>query len=238
MSPTDALQGLDLYRIFIGDFPWWFGLEVAGRTLFMYLYTLLIIRTTGSRAMGQLSLIEFLLVIGIGSAVGDPMVYHDVPLLHGMIVVTVVVWINRWVVTLINTSERFEHFIEGGPKQLVSDGRMHPDVLKATNLNREKLFEMLRLHGIHHLGEVKYAILEQSGGLSLSKTSGRVPGLRIMPPWDIDPPTCWEAGDAPEQTLRVGCQKCGHVIGHNQDPLPVCQQCEGTSWVSAVGQEG
>jgi uncharacterized membrane protein YcaP (DUF421 family) len=105
MSPAD-IQPFDLQRMFLGDLPWWFTAEVIVRTIIMYAYSLLLVRLVSRRAVGQLSLIEFLLVIALGSAVGDPMFYHDVPLLHGMAVVTVVVFLHAGGQALRRTSGR------------------------------------------------------------------------------------------------------------------------------------
>lgn len=55
----------------------------------------LLLRWLGSRTIGQLSTIEFLLVIALGSAVGDAMFYPDVPLIHALLVVMVVVVANK-----------------------------------------------------------------------------------------------------------------------------------------------
>jgi len=232
----DAIQPFDFYRIFIGDQPWWFGIEILGRTLFMYLYTIMVIRSMGTRTMGQLSLIEFLLVVGIGSAVGDPMLYHDVPLIHGMIVVTVVVWVNRGVIMLINRSEQFERLLEGGPKLIVSHGKMHPENLRSASLNREKLFELLRGHGVRHLGEVENAFLEQGGNLSvfIRTDDNHSEGLRVMPPWDIEAPDSWSVGETVDTVASVGCELCGHVVSHKAQPLTACDNCGAESWVDAV----
>ena len=45
----------------------------------------------GKRGMGELSPFELVIIVALGSAVGDPMFYADVPLVHGIIVITVVV---------------------------------------------------------------------------------------------------------------------------------------------------
>jgi uncharacterized membrane protein YcaP (DUF421 family) len=74
-----------------GDEPPLFLLEIVFRTMVIYGYTMALMRWLGSRTIGQLSSIEFLLVIALGSAVGDAMFYPDVPLLHAIAVITVVV---------------------------------------------------------------------------------------------------------------------------------------------------
>jgi uncharacterized membrane protein YcaP (DUF421 family) len=167
------IQPFDLHRMLIGDLPWWFTLEVIARTCVMYLYALGLIRFVSKRAVGQLSLIEFLLVIALGSAVGDPMLYPDVPILHGMAVITAVVLLNRGMLLLINRSETMETALEGVPVLLVRDGRMSLPGLRHAMLNQEKLFEKLRVQEVTHLGEVHQAYLEQGARSRSSAASSR-----------------------------------------------------------------
>lgn len=73
-----AIVPFDLQRMLIGDAPPLFFLEILVRTLVIYAYTLLLLRWLGSRTIGQLSTVEFVLVIALGSAVGDAMFYPEV----------------------------------------------------------------------------------------------------------------------------------------------------------------
>ena len=54
----------------------------------MYAYTIFLLRVLGKRGMGQLSTLELAIIISIGSAVGDPMIGVDIPIVHGLLVVT------------------------------------------------------------------------------------------------------------------------------------------------------
>ncbi len=235
MDPSDIVP-FDLHRMFLGDAPLWFLLEIVVRTAVMYLYTIALVRTMGSRTLGQLSMVEFLLVVAIGSAVGDPMFYADVPLIHGMLVITVIVGINRLIVEVTNRNETAELVFDGKPKCLARDGRMDPDELDAANMNREKLFLMLRLEKIRHLGEVDYAFLEQGGTLSVYERDPAdvTPGLRVVVPWDIDEPNRWQTGDQAPDAILLGCERCGLIGKQTQGALPACPNCEAESWVDAV----
>ena len=231
------LAPFDLHRMFLGDVPLWFALEIAARTAFMYLFALGAVRVVSRRAIGELSFVEFLLVIALGSAVGDPMFYPDVPLLHGMIVVAVVVALNRTVTGLVNRSERAEEVVEGRPWTLVEDGRIQFDNLDAVRLNREKLFELLRVEGVEHLGELRRTYMEQRGVLSLVRfdAGDERPGLQVTPPWDIEEPDRVGAGDAPDRAGWLGCERCGEArLFGAAEAVGVCPACGGRSWVDAV----
>ena len=235
------LQPFDFHRIFWGDAPLWFGLEIAFRTVVMYLFALLSVRIVSRRAVGELSFIEFLLVVALGSAVGDPMFYQDVPLVHGMIVIATVVVLSRGVTGLVNRNETAERLLEGRPMVLVEDGRMRPDELKNARLNREKLFELLRVEGVEHLGELHRVYMEQRGELSIvrRRTADVARGLRVSPPWDSREPKRLTAGDPAPVHGALGCEWCGHVetFAKGETLLP-CPECGGRRWANAVVSGG
>jgi len=237
MQDPSAIQPFDLYRIFIGDLPWTFTLEIVFRTVIVYLYTLLLVRWLSQRAVGQLSLIEFLLVIALGSAVGDPMFYPDVPLLHALTVITAVVLINRGIDRLLSRSARFERFIEGVPIQLVKDGLIDHRALEKLLLNRDELFQNLRIAGVENVGAVRQAYMEQNGQLSVFcfAHGEEHNGLLINPPWDVAIPTWFAEAEQLATTMWLGCVRCGNTRSFAAETrLPACDQCGYGTWTDRV----
>jgi uncharacterized membrane protein YcaP (DUF421 family) len=64
----DTFKPFDFHRIFLGDAPLLFLLEIVFRTLIMYSYTVLLLRFLDKRGMGQLSMLELAIIISFGSA--------------------------------------------------------------------------------------------------------------------------------------------------------------------------
>jgi uncharacterized membrane protein YcaP (DUF421 family) len=235
--PPPATRPLDLARMFIGDEPPLFLLEVALRTTIIFVYTLLLLRVLGKRGVAQLSLFEVTIIIGLGSAVGDPMFQADVPLLHGMVVIGVIVLLYRLFMSFVRKSERFERFVEGDPSCVVAEGRLELAALDKERLSQEELFEILRVSGIMQLGEVKRAFLEQSGTLSVFAFAPRQvkSGLPIVPPWDIEEPRSFAVGDHTTPPGEYACFTCGQLASHGSaTPLPACPRCKGARWTFAV----
>ena len=177
-------HSFDLYRIFIGDQPLTFLVEILFRTAVMYLYVLLVLRLLGKRGMGQLSPFEFTIIIALGSAVGDPMFYPEVPLLHCLAVVTVVVAMTRFVTYLSNRSEAVEDFLEGQPCSIVTDGELNLKAIDGERFSREELFMLLRERNVSQLGQVRQAYLEPSGAISAFRAQDDQ-----LQAWPADHPT-------------------------------------------------
>lgn len=167
--------------MFIGDTDLTFVLQIVIRTTFMYLYTLALVRLLGKRGMGQLSPFEMVIIVALGSAVGDPMFYDNVPLLHGMAVVTVVVALERLLVVLTQRNRRLERLIESSPVLLVTDGAIDQEAMNQEELSEGELFMSLREASIEQLGEVRLAYLEPNGKVSVFRSEEPQRGRSVLP---------------------------------------------------------
>src|SRR5215218_2598987 len=108
MMGTTFLLQINWKDFLIGEQEWGFLAEAAIRSLVMFTVILVSLRLLGKRGIKQLSVFELGVIIGLGSAAGDPMFYKDVGLLPGMLVFLTVVTLYRLVTYLINHSEKIE----------------------------------------------------------------------------------------------------------------------------------
>ncbi|MEJ7593915.1 MAG: DUF421 domain-containing protein [Planctomycetaceae bacterium] len=171
----------ELSRIFWGDKSLWFLVEIAFRTSIIFGYTLLLLRFMGKRGLGQLSYFEFAIIVSLGSAVGDPMFYDDVPLIHVMLVIAIVISLHQLLTVITRKNELVEKFVEGETQLLVDRGSIDSQQLMRERLSREELFELLRTEGISHLGQVRQAFLEPTGKLSVIRWKPSRSGLSTLP---------------------------------------------------------
>jgi uncharacterized membrane protein YcaP (DUF421 family) len=164
---AETIQPFDWQRMFLGDEPPLFLLEIAFRTAFMYAFTLFITRFLGKRALGDLTSFDYIIVIAIGSATGDPMIFPDVPLLHGMAVLTIVVILERLLAYWTQRSRALEAAAESTPSLLVRDGQIRYGALEHERVSEEEVLSLLRLAEVRDVGEVERAYLEPTGSLSV-----------------------------------------------------------------------
>jgi uncharacterized membrane protein YcaP (DUF421 family) len=233
----DAFRTFDFHRIFFGDLPYGFLLEIVFRTAVMYGYTIILLRLLGKRSMGQLSTLELAIIICFGSAVGDPMMGKDIPIVHGMVVITTVAILQSAAEWIINRNKKLEAFMEGRPDCLVKDGMIINTSLNKNSLSHEDLYRFLRSKDIEHLGQVKNAFFETSGLVSVwcFPKSEMVPGLGIIPEEHVAEERIRSAGTAVSSAGHFSCTHCGYTryMTSGRD-FPVCPKCSGEEWVSAV----
>lgn len=154
-------------ELLFGDENYFFLVEIAIRSLVMFLFIFLGLRLTGKRAVTQLSIFELLIIIALGSAAGDPMLYREVGILNALVVFTVI-FLVYWLLTqLMERSEKIETLLEGKPYYIIREGRASRESLTHKELAMDEFFSTLRAYGIFQLGEVKEGVLETSGNVSV-----------------------------------------------------------------------
>jgi len=222
----------DWARMLLGEAPPSFLLEILFRTVVIYVYTFGLIRWIGGRSISQLSLVEFLLVIALGSAVGDSLFYPDVPLLHAMLVITVIVLINKGLDFLILWSDSAQTAIDGKPNWIVQNGRLNTEQSSDRGMGRAEVLALLRLEGVRNLGEVENAFLEANGDLSVFRADPPIAGMPIVPPHEICPlPHIDLHTQGTESFGKLCCLDCGLQRAGTETN---CRHCGGEVWTPAT----
>lgn len=220
----DQTVPFDLERMFLGSEPALFYLEIVVRVLVIWVWTVLLLRWIGGRGISQMSVVEFLLVIALGSAVGDAMFYPNVPLLHAMLVILMVVLADKGIDVALRKWSRAKRLVDGKPTEVLRDGHLRQAGLTLQGLGSAEVKEHLRMKGIRNLGQVELAFMEPSGTLSVFPFSRARPGLSIVPPQELAPPP------APDAASISCCANCGLI----RDPVESdCPECRATELAAA-----
>jgi len=233
---NNEFEVFDFHRIFFGNTPLIFLLEIVFRTLIMYSYSIFLLRILGKRGMGQLSMLELAIIIAFGSAVGDPMVNADLPILHGMVAVTVVTLFQISLERLVNKNKKVEAILEGEANLVVDKGVIKWDCLTRDNLSKEDLFRSLRSKDVEHLGEIEKAFFETSGQISIMfRSPNKVkPGLSLIPENELKPDAILKAPMPVPAAGLYCCLDCGNVKDLEQgQKVSKCELCGGKEWVEA-----
>jgi len=151
---------------------------VSGTTALIYLFLVVILRLFGRRQLGQLTSIDLVVVLLLGSAVETAMIHGDVSLPAGLASAATLLVLNRLLTFVFLHSDRFRHLVGGGPVLLVHDGRPIEEHLHKVGMTRSDLDEALRARGYADTAAVREAVLETDGTVSV-----------IAPPDDDGPAT-------------------------------------------------
>lgn len=143
-------------------------LITAGRSLALYVLMLIVIRLLGKRTVGNFSAFDLLVALILGEVV-DEIIYGDVPFLQGTISILVVAAAKYATSWLSYSSKFLNGVLEGKPSLLVERGKVLSEGLRREILHPNELMAALRLQGIDDIREVKLAIMEVDGIVSVIK---------------------------------------------------------------------
>lgn len=145
------------------------------RTIILYLILIAGLRLSGKRQIGELEPIELVLTMLLSDLASVPMQDFGIPLLNGIVPILTLLSLSALLSYCSLRSIRFRSLVCGTPAIIIRDGKMQQDVMRHNRLTLDELLEELRTQGISDLNDVKYAILETSGQLSVLLRSDRQP---------------------------------------------------------------
>ena len=141
-------------------------LSVIIRTAIIATLVFVIVKWLGGKGIGQLSPFGLLIVVGLGSAIGDPMIYKEISIPQAMAAVVIAVIFFKVIDYMTLKSRRFRESIEPKPILLVEHGSIVNEGLKRAKMDKAEFEAEMRLNGLEDASEIKYARLESSGKIS------------------------------------------------------------------------
>lgn len=145
------------------------------RTIILYLILIIGLRLTGKRQIGELEPIELVLTMLLSDLASVPMQDFGIPLLNGLVPIITLLSLSTLFSYFSMRSMRFRSLVCGEPAIIIREGKLLQDVMRHNRLTLDELLEELRSQGISDLDDVKYAILETSGQLSVLLRADRQP---------------------------------------------------------------
>lgn len=143
---------------------WW---ELILRSVVVYFSLLFLLRISGKRQLGQLSPFDLMLLLIVSEAVQNSIVGSDNSLIGGLIAVTTLIVVNYAIGLITFKSKRLENMMEGRPQLLIHEGKVFEDIMLDAKLTHQELKSALRHLGYFELKDVKLAILENNGTISV-----------------------------------------------------------------------
>ena len=137
------------------------------RTAILYLLLIVGLRLTGKRQIGELEPIELVLTMLLSDLASVPMQDFGIPLVNGVIPIVTLLAMSMLLSCVSLRNVRFRTLICGKPAIIIRNGRLQQDAMRHNRLTLDELFEELRNQGVTDIKDVKYAVLETGGQLSV-----------------------------------------------------------------------
>ncbi|WP_208592079.1 DUF421 domain-containing protein [Gracilibacillus suaedae] len=150
-------------------------LIIVGRVLTILPLLLIVTLFMGKRAIGELPVFDFLVIITLASVVGadiaDPNIDH-----FPTIIAVILIGLLQKIVSYVKLANRqVGRLITFEPTIVVYDGTFHQRNLKDTGFSIDNILQMLRDKGVFDVNEVEIAVIEANGSLSVLKKPEKNP---------------------------------------------------------------
>lgn len=141
---------------------------VVVRPAAVYFFLLLVFRLAGRRTLAQLSNFDLILLLIVGDATGNVLMGGDESMLSLALVVLTLVGLTVLMASLESRWPAVGRVVNGQPLVLVRQGELLTEQLRRSRVTREDILQAARQQqGLGSLKEIRYAILEVGGNISI-----------------------------------------------------------------------
>lgn len=156
--------------------------SVILRSAIVYIFVFIILRAAGKRTLSEMTTFDLILLLIISEATQQALIDDDNSVMGGMLVITTLVFIEILTSILASRFKFFERLISGVPIFLLENGKLYVDRMKKARVQVDDILEAgRRSYGLESLDEIKSAVLEKDGSISVvPKFKDKLNNLKSM----------------------------------------------------------
>lgn len=139
------------------------------RSVIIYIFVIIAVRVMGKRQLGELSNHEFVITILISAVATVPLEENSIPLTNSLLPILIFISLEIIESAISMKSQRFSQLLEGKPIIIIKNGRLQQKEMRRLRFSTSDIIDTLRNQGIFDISEVKTAIVEANGKLSVMK---------------------------------------------------------------------
>ncbi|WP_426957877.1 DUF421 domain-containing protein [Muricoccus radiodurans] len=143
-------------------------MDTVLRAVAVYVALLLLFRISGRRSLAQVTTFDFVLLLIVGEATQQALLGEDFSVTNAIIVIVTLMGLDVALSLYKRGNPRAERVLEGLPTILVADGVPLRDRLAKSRVSEADILQSARAtQGILRMDEIRLAVLEVSGGISI-----------------------------------------------------------------------
>jgi uncharacterized membrane protein YcaP (DUF421 family) len=138
------------------------------RAATIYAFLLLIFRVTGKRSMAQITAFDFVLLLIISEATQQALLGNDFSIINAFVVIATLMFLDLGLSLVKEWVPKLDPLLDSTPLVIVEDGKVLDDRVAAERIDLDDILTAARQHhGLERLDQIKFAVLERSGGISI-----------------------------------------------------------------------
>jgi uncharacterized membrane protein YcaP (DUF421 family) len=150
-------------------------MDAVLRSFAIYVFLLLIFRLAGKRSLAQVTTFDFVLLLIISEATQQAMLGNDYSMSNAFLVILTLVGLDIALSFWKQRSPTVDRLLDGNPLIIVENGRPLKERMDKVRVDEAEVLAAARgLQGLERLEQIKYAVLERNGGITIiPKETGR-----------------------------------------------------------------
>jgi len=143
-------------------------MDTVLRAATVYFVLLLLFRITGNRSMAQITVFDFVLLLIISESAQQGITANDYSVVNSVILISTLAAIDILISLFKQRFSKIDRVVDGLPLILVRQGEMLKDRMEKARVDEADILEAAReLQGLEGMRQIKYAVLERSGDISI-----------------------------------------------------------------------
>lgn len=163
---TTPLLSVHWHDVLLPQLPW---LEKILRPAMIYVVLLAIFRFASKRELAQATLFDFLIILLISNVVQNAMIGDDNSVLGAVAGALTLILLSSVLGRVTARNRGLRIALEGETSLLVNNGVIDDNEMRHQQVSRNDLLSAIRKQGIVRLADVRYAVLELDGSISIIK---------------------------------------------------------------------
>lgn len=143
-------------------------MESVLRGVIVYIVLLAIFRLSGKRSLAQITTFDFVLLLIISETTQQALLGEDFSIINAVVLIVTLMGMDIGLSLLKGRSKRLEKWVDNVPLVIVENGKPFKDRMEKARVDEDDVLTAAReLHGLERMEQIKYAVLERSGGISI-----------------------------------------------------------------------
>lgn len=143
-------------------------MDAVLRALVVYGVLLVVFRAAGKRSVAEITTFDFILLLIISEAVQEALIDGDGSMTNAFVLVITLVGVDILISVLKQRWRWFDRLVDGSPLVVMADGQLLRQRMKKARVDEADILSAARAsHGLERLDQIKYAVLERNGGISI-----------------------------------------------------------------------
>lgn len=143
--------------------------SILFRTVLIYIILVSVMRLMGKRQIGELEISDLVTTLLVSEIATLPITEPEIPLSHAIVPIIILLTFEVGVSMLLSLFPRLKRLLTARPTTLIRDGVIDQRAMREARLSFDELFSELRSQGVDDISQIKYAILEQNGKITVAQ---------------------------------------------------------------------